>query len=109
MAETKEIVYVPGAFAKERTFPDGGSFISLSFKCDQLRAFLQSHETETGYVNMTIRRKKELDRLGNTHAVTLYTPKPRTGPPKHAEPITEEDIPFAWLLALIVPALGLLG
>jgi hypothetical protein len=67
--------------AKEKTFNDGGSLISLGVKADDLIAFAQAHANDRGYVNLTISKRREVGQYGDTHTVALdtFTPKAKTG------------------------------
>jgi|TARA_R110000787_G_scaffold175961_1_gene288281 hypothetical protein len=76
--------------AKKKEFANGGSLLSLGIKAEDLTAFIAEHTNERGYVNLTIKERREVGRYGDTHAVTLDT---WVATPK-AAPITESDIPF---------------
>jgi len=99
-----EKVYVPKSSAKEVS-GQYGKFIKLSFKADDLRAFLDQHTNEKGYLNLTISQRKEDGKFGDTHSVCLDTWKP-TGrqadaPSAELEPPEQtnfddvpDDVPF---------------
>jgi len=77
MSEAK--VYVPKSSAKEVQFKDGGSLIRLSFKADELIAFVQEHVNERGYINLTLSKRREVSQYGETHSLMLdqWKPKPK--------------------------------
>jgi hypothetical protein len=76
--------------AKKREFPNGGSLLNLGIKSEDLTVFIAEHTNERGYLNLTIKERREVGRYGDTHAVTLDT---WVAPPK-AVPVTDSDIPF---------------
>ena len=89
-----------------------GEMLNIGVKADDLIAFAKQHANGRGYVNLTVSARKEPGKFGDTHSVTLdtYEPKPKDTLPERAlagpmEPVTDDDIPFAWLLPLV----GLLG
>ncbi len=76
--------------AKKKVFPNGGSLLSIGIKATDLTEFIAQHTNERGYVNLTVKERREEGRYGDTHTVTLDT---WVATPK-AAPITESDIPF---------------
>ena len=76
--------------AKKREFSNGGSILNLGIKAEDLTAFIAEHTNERGYLNLTIKERREVGRYGDTHAVTLDT---WVATPKSA-PLSESDIPF---------------
>jgi len=74
--------------AKERAFRDGGTKLNVSVKADELVRFAQQHANERGYVNLTISKRREVGKYGDTHSVTLDTwvPRPRAGAATGEEP-----------------------
>jgi len=99
--------------AKAHTFNNGDQIIKLSFKDTDIAAFVREHKNERGYVNLIISQRREVGQYGDTHSVSLDTwqpPKP-SGQPTHYEqkrtaPVTSDDIPFAFLLPFLLPALA---
>jgi|TARA_R110000824_G_scaffold50898_2_gene141909 hypothetical protein len=77
--------------AKKRTFPNGGSILNLGVKADDLRAFIDAHTNKRGYVQITIKERKETGPYGDTHYVVLDTWEPT---PKATPPDVSSDIPF---------------
>jgi len=105
-----ETIYVPGSSAKKRdtTF---GEVIKLSFKAEQLGAFVREHKNEKGYINLEIVPRKSESQFGDTHSVKLDSWKPAEGgaaakpaatskpaqkpkPAPKADPLATDDIPF---------------
>jgi len=76
--------------AKKKIFPNGGSLINIGVKATDLTEFIAQHTNERGYVNLTVKKRREEGRYGDTHSVTLDT---WVATPK-AAPINESDIPF---------------
>lgn len=96
-----ERIYVPRCYAKERT-GQYGSFLSITFGTKELLEFVQQHQTSDGYFRVTVSQRREPDKHGNTHSVSLdtYEPKKQTdAPPKAnnpapAKPLEDDDVPF---------------
>ena len=109
-------IYAPGQ-AKERQTPFG-PVVRWGVKVEDLIAFANQHVNDRGFINLEILPRREPGRFGDTHSVVLddFRPTPRNGETttargdrapvsRHSEPLTDDDIPFAWLLPLILPAL----
>lgn len=106
MSDNNQKVYVNSIWVEEKTFPDGGSFLKLSIKVDELIEFLQKNKNEKGKVNLTINKKKNppQDDKSSSHYTVLDTWKPKTqsaSPAPAARPATPrpsrqdpEDAPF---------------
>jgi hypothetical protein len=71
-------IYVPKSSAKARQTPIG-EVIRLSFKVDDLVAFVQQHVNEKGYINFEVQKRREVGTYGDTHALTLDTWQPKSG------------------------------
>ena len=81
--------------ARLKTFSNGGSLIHIGVTGDALRAFIDEHENERGYLNLSIQSRREIGPYGDTHSVSLDTWEPKgNGGEKPVAPITESDIPF---------------
>ncbi len=78
--QNEQKTYVPKSSAKERVFNSGGSSINLSFKADELIAFIKEHRNEKGYLNLKIEKRREAGQYGDTHSVVLDTWKPEQKP-----------------------------
>lgn len=76
--------------ARKKEFANGGSLLNLGIKAEDLTAFIAQHTNTRGYVNLTIKERREVGRYGDTHTVTLDT---WVATPKSA-PVPESDIPF---------------
>lgn len=85
--------WVPGASAKEKTFSDGGALIKLGFKVADLIEFAKQNGNAAGYLNLTLSRRREVGRFGETHSVYLddYVPK---GGGQPRQPEMAEEPPF---------------
>lgn len=105
MAESK--IYVPKSSAKQVNFRDGGSLLKLSFKADEMIAFLQQHRNEKGYVNLCVTERKTPSQYGDTHCCWLDQWKPTRGPDSDtpaterrqareqaSQPQPEDDTPY---------------
>jgi hypothetical protein len=98
MADKK---YLKGS-AKERVFGDGNSLLNISVNVDELASL----PNVKGYVNITVSKRREVDKYGNTHSLMLNEYKPSdaprkevklTPPPKAKFPSKDEDsgdLPF---------------
>lgn len=91
----KPKTYVPGSSARIHTFPDGNKIIKLSFKGVALRAFLDQHVNDKGYLNLIVAERREMGQFGDTHSVSLDEWKPKQDggtrtPPRQAAP-TQSD------------------
>jgi len=103
----EKAIYVPKSSAKARQSPIG-EVLRLSFKVDELVAFVREHVNEKGYVNFEVSKRRELGTYGDTHAIKLDTwqPTKQDRPtPTDAPPVDSSDIPFSWLLPLV----GIIG
>lgn len=82
-----EKIYVPKASAKEVKFSNGGSMLKLSFKAEDVMAFIRQHTNAKGYINLNISPRRDVGKYGETHSVYLdtYQPKPKAD---------DSDVPF---------------
>lgn len=92
MSEKK---YLRGS-AKEAPFSENGEFINFSLKVEEV-----ANLADGEWINLAIRRKREVDQYGNTHSVFLNEykkDKDKGSSPKSKDPITEafgkSDNPF---------------
>jgi hypothetical protein len=91
--------YAPFREVKERTF-ENGSIVSLSCHVPRMIEWLKANANSAGYVNLTLSRRKEEDKYGNTHYVKLYVSKSRQDaqPTRTETPAatqeTDDNIPF---------------
>lgn len=67
-----------------------GEVLNIGIKADALIAFAQQHANSRGYVNLTVQKRRETGKFGETHSVTLdtYEPKGRAGS------ASDEESPF---------------
>jgi len=98
-------IYAPGQ-AKERQTPFG-PVVRWGVKVEDLIAFAQQHVNERGFINVDIVPRRETGRYGETHSVVLDTYVKGSGQhaPSNSGPVDGSDLPFAWMLPLILPAL----
>ena len=117
MATTSR-TYLDGAYATEKTFPDGGSLMKLKLKADRLRAFVDAHTDDKGYLRLVVSKRRQPSDKGETHTVYLddWTPDPskRRGSDKPEPSMATDlpdlsDIPFTWLLAVALTGLSWLA
>lgn len=84
--------YINGIFIKEGKYGLKVNIKAETF-CDQIKQLAN----DKGYVNIEIKKRKEVGDNGNTHYAELDTWKPETKPVTKSE-ITEEsednDLPF---------------
>lgn len=89
-----------------------GQIIKLGIKVDDFIAFARKHVNERGYLNLDIMPRKEVGQYGDTHSVALddYVKgsgkaAPRPAGYDHSAMPDDSEIPFAWMLPLVLPAL----
>lgn len=91
MPDKKDPIYLKCS-AKKKSFPNGGSVLNIGVKAEDLTAFIADHTNARGYVNLTVKERRETGRYGDTHLVVLdtweATPKPTP------TPTDISDIPF---------------
>jgi hypothetical protein len=81
--------------AKEKRFASGSSLVNIGVKAEDLRAFLDAYTNERGWLNLTVKERREVGKYGDTHMVTLDTWDGAGGSTPVAPPaIPESDIPF---------------
>ena len=65
---------------KEKTFQNGGSVISLSLEIDELERIYEAYgfKTKSGkrYVRLTVGKRREVGKYGETHTLEVDTWKP---------------------------------
>lgn len=79
MSTQTPTIYVPRSIAREKTFQNGGSILSVSFHAESLLAFIREHTNDRGYFNITIRKRREVGKHDETHSVCLDTWTPKAG------------------------------
>jgi len=87
--------YVNGIYIKEKVFADGGSLLNISISKAAIKEFAENLD-DKGYAKITIAKRKEADKYGNTHYsyYNSYEPKqtqPETNPVLGNE---TDDMPF---------------
>lgn len=105
-------IYVPRSSAKLLTFGSGKTLLKVSFQAEAMIQFLREHANERGYVNLCITERRSKSERGDTHTVWLDQWKPKAQQPQPASDPwqgPDNDIPFAWLLPIVGPILGLLS
>ena len=97
------------AKARQTSF---GEVIKLGIKVDDFIAFARQHVNERGYVNLDITPRKEQGPYGDTHSVSLddyVKGSGKTAPSPagydHSAMPDDSEIPIAWMLPLVLPAL----
>lgn len=97
MSQTTK-TYIKGS-AKEVTFDQGGRLINFSVNVNQLKELAN----ERGYVNLTLRDRRDEDDYGNNMYIVLNDYKPKTKEGSHAATPTQakkeptpvqDDLPF---------------
>jgi len=65
---------------KEKTFQNGGSVISISLEIDELERIYEAYgfKTKSGkrYVRLTVGKRREVGKYGETHTLEVDTWKP---------------------------------
>lgn len=54
-----------------------GEIINVSMKVEDLIAFANEHKNQGGYLNLSVRKRKQEGRFGETHSIVLDTWEPR--------------------------------
>lgn len=67
-----------------------GSFFNISFKLEDLKEYVN----EKGYVNLTMSKRKEPGKYGDTHYFTLNEYKPKEKTQSNTNNNDVWDIPF---------------
>lgn len=88
-----EKVYVPKCSARARD-TKYGEMINVSFDVDALVAFAGQHGNAKGRLNLTLSRRKEPGKYGETHSVTLDTFEPTRRMADPASDGSDGDMPF---------------
>lgn len=73
MAEHEKKIYVGSG--KEINFQDGGKILKTTYSRENLDV-LYNNLNDKGYVSTVTSKRRENDKFGNTHSVTLDTWKP---------------------------------
>ena len=82
-------IYVPRSSAKEIHFDSGRSMLKLSFRSEDLLAFVKLHTNAKGYINLNVSKRREVGQYGDTHSIVLDTWQPgqqRSAPSSAATP-----------------------
>jgi hypothetical protein len=68
--------------AKQKSFSNGGSILTIGVKVEDLIAFAKQHANDRGYLNLVISERRETGKYGDTHSVTLdtFTPTRQSEP-----------------------------
>jgi hypothetical protein len=65
---------------KEKTFPNGGSITTVSLEIDEIEKIFQEYgfvsKTGKRYIRITVGRRREVGKYGETHTVEVDTWKP---------------------------------
>lgn len=72
---------------------------------------VHNHKGDATYANVAaiMPLQKGASKIHVTNYTRVIDRDPRQAEPDEPPPVTEDDIPFVWLLPLVLPALGLLG
>jgi len=99
----RDKLYVPGCLAKEQVL-EWGTLIHVSFHVPRLLSFVQTHQTDRGYITLDVVPRRELGKYGETHSVSLNTWSPTERakvkqpqqdlPVQQPKEIYEDDVPF---------------
>lgn len=89
-----EKTYINGVFIKESKYG-----LKVSIKAETFCEQIKSLANDKGYVNIEIKKRKELDKNNNTHYAELDTWKPELKTETQKEPSQEQvnketDLPF---------------
>jgi hypothetical protein len=76
------------SFCKEKEFDNGGSVIKVSINKDD---FNELEETDKGYVNLVVAKRKEVGQFGDTHYIYFDSFKPKA---KTSSTTEGNDLPF---------------
>ena len=63
-----EKIYIKTVKAKESQYG-----IKLSFKADELIKQIQENTNEKGYINLELKKRKDVDKYGNSHYLEVDT------------------------------------
>ncbi len=94
-------IYVPKSSVKERQTSFGVCY-KVSFKAEELGAFVREHKNEKGFINLEIVPRREPSEYGDTHSIKLDAWKPdpnrasggtATAAPKKAAPAKKQATP----------------
>lgn len=100
MSETKH--YVPRSGVKRVVTSSGKELTKLSFRAEDLLAFIEEHTNARGYINLCISERRDVGKYGDTHCIWLDTwePTPRAQPEQVKQGIgamrkaADGDVPF---------------
>ena len=81
-----EKIYFNGAFLKETQYG-----IKLSGKAADIIAEIQKHTKANGTIRLEIQKRREADKNGNTHYITVDTWEPSNAGEGRSKPGTNED------------------
>jgi len=70
-----EKVYLNGIIIKEKVFDDGGTILKVSIKADDLKEEIDKHKNADGWVNVEIKKRREVSDTGVSHYTQLNTYK----------------------------------
>ena len=68
-----------------------GTFHNISFKREDLEKMIENLN-EKGYINLTMNKRKEDGKYGETHSLTLNDYKPQGNQGQYAKPEQKEEI-----------------
>lgn len=74
-------IYFNGAFLKETQYG-----IKLSGKADDIIAEINKHRKANGTIRLEIQKRKEADKNGNTHYITVDTWEPSNQQTQNTKP-----------------------
>ena len=80
MSEQAQQSRAPKVFAPFNVVQKEGSygpFWSISGKAEKIKAFIDAHTTESGFINLTMQDRREVGQYGETHNIILNDWKPK--------------------------------
>jgi hypothetical protein len=67
-----------------------GTMLSMGIKVDEFITFLESNTSDKGWVNITIKERRDPSDV-STHYAELFVPQKRDGQPRGGRPKEEDD------------------
>jgi hypothetical protein len=97
MSQNTQKIYAPITAIERQT--TAGQFFRMSFNAEKMKAWIDQHKNEKGYVNLDMGKRREVGKYKETHAITLNTWKPdgaapQRTPPPAAPPQEEDSVPY---------------
>ena len=91
-------VYLNGIIIKEKVFDDGGSILKVSIIADDFKEEIDKHKNADGWLNVEIKKRREVSNTGVIHYTQLNTYKKEESSSQGSEAGKKandtDDIPF---------------